>query len=420
MNMSNKRIEIIGGGAAGLFAAASAHKNNNYKIVMFEKNKFTGKKLLITGKGRCNVTSACDISDFYKNIPVNPRFMFSSLNAFSNADTIDFFESIGVPLKIERGLRVFPASDKASDIRDALYTKAKENDVTIVYEEITDIIQMQDGSFLLHSKNSTYEFEVVIIATGGISYPLTGSTGDGYKFAQKLGHKIVSPHPSLVPIVCEEKWCKDLMGLSLKNVNLKIIEATSKKTVYDDFGEMIFTHYGISGPIVLSATSYVRDIAKSNGKYKAVIDLKPALTEEQLSKRLLSDFDKFKNKDFLNSLSDLLPSKLIPVVIELSGIDKHKKVNEITREERRSLTSLLKSLTLTIADTRPISEAIITSGGVSTSEINPKTMESKNVKNLYFIGEVIDVDAYTGGFNLQIAFSTAKAAINSILSKIEV
>ncbi len=406
------RVAIIGGGAAGLFAAANADKTDG-EVYLFEKNKVCGKKLLITGKGRCNVTNVCQVSDFFKNIPVNSRFMYSSLNTFTNQDTMDFFENLGVPLKVERGGRVFPVSDKASDIRDALLKKAKENAV-LINTEIKEI-QKSYSVFKVITDQKDWEFDKVIIATGGASYRLTGSTGDGYRFARSLGHTIVEPKPSLVPIVCREKFCSQLMGLSLKNIGFKIVDENNK-VVFDDFGELLFTHFGLSGPVVLSSTSFVRNLSRSNGRYSAVIDLKPALTEEQLSKRILSDFSQAKNKDFCNSLSDLLPSKLIPVVVELSTINPRKKVNEVTKEERIKLVELLKKFKLTITDTRPIEEAIVTSGGVSVGEINPKTLESKIVKGLYFAGEVIDVDAYTGGFNLQIAFSTAKAAITSALN----
>ncbi len=408
--MPNNRIAIIGGGAAGLFAAASCMPSADNEIFVFEKNKYTGKKLLITGKGRCNVTNACEQSDFLKNIPVNPKFLFSSFYSFSNNDTFSFIEEIGVPLKVERGSRVFPVSDKAVDIRNALHKKAENNGVQFIYKEIEKIEKI-NNVFSVKTKSEEYKFDKVIIATGGISYPLTGSTGDGYKFAKSFGHKIIAPKPSLVPLVCKDKWCAELMGLSLKNISFKIINSTNSHVEYEDFGEMLFTHYGISGPVVLSATSFVRSFENSN--MLAVIDLKPALTLEQLSKRILSDFNNNKNKDFQNSLSQLLPSKLIPVIVKLSGISPHKKVNEITKEERLKLVELIKNLTLHISGTRPISEAIITSGGVSVSEINPKTMESKLVDGLYFAGEIIDVDAYTGGFNLQIAFSTAYAAITS-------
>ena len=406
------RIAIIGGGAAGLFATASVADTVNNEITVFEKNKYPGKKLLITGKGRCNVTNACHISEFFKSIPVNSRFMYSSLNSFTNIDTMDFFEQLGVALKTERGERVFPSSDKASDIRDALFQKAKSNGVRFVFDAVTSV--NKNGSFFeIHTLHSIEIFDKVIIATGGASYPLTGSTGDGYKFAEEFAHTIVSPKPSLVPLVCKEKWCKELMGLSLKNTALKITDSRNGKTVYEDFGEMLFTHYGTSGPMVLSASSHLRDISEARDLYIVHLDLKPALDQDKLDKRLLSDFEKNKNKDFCNSLNELLPLKLIPLLIRLSDIDSHKKVNEITRDERKKLVSLIKDLRITVSSTRPISEAIITSGGVSTSQIDPKTMESKLVKGLYFAGEIIDVDAYTGGFNLQIAFSTAYAALSA-------
>lgn len=411
-NMTKNTIAIIGGGAAGLFAAACVDDAENNEVTVFEKNAFTGKKLLITGKGRCNVTNACPISDFFKNVPVNPRFMYSAFNNFTNEDTMALFENIGVELKVERGGRVFPASDKASDIRDALLRKARSIGTRFVFEQVKEVKKVEKA-FIVNTDKDSYRFDKIILATGGVSYPLTGSTGDGYKIAEGFGHTVIPPKPSLVPLVCKEKYCAELMGLSLKNVGLKIVDKRNGKIAYDDFGEMLFTHYGVSGPMILSASSHLRDIGNSNGAYTAHIDLKPALDRDKLDKRLLSDFLEFKNKDFQNSLSSLLPSKLIPVIVRLSGIDKHKKVNEITRDERKRLAECLKDLPLTLVGTRPISEAIITSGGVSTSEIDPKTMESKLIDGLYFAGEVIDVDAYTGGFNLQIAFSTAKAAISA-------
>ncbi|MBE6700983.1 MAG: NAD(P)/FAD-dependent oxidoreductase [Ruminococcaceae bacterium] len=410
--MKLNRIAIIGGGAAGLFAAASLTNTVDNEVTVFEKNEYTGKKLMITGKGRCNVTTSCDREEFFKNVPVNSKFLYSSFNSFSNQDTIEFFENLGLELKIERGQRVFPASDKAKDVRDTLLNRAKALGVNFVYSSVLDV-DKTDNTFFIKTKSRTYEFDKVIIATGGVSYKSTGSTGDGYTFAEKFSHKIVTPKPSLVPFICKEKWCYGLMGLGLKNISLKIIDKENKKTVYEDFGEMLFTHYGVSGPVILSASSHLRNLSEQKEKYVLVIDLKPALDSEKLDKRILSDFSLNINRDFSNSLSDLLPSKLIPVIIELSGISPKKKVCEITKVERNRLVSLLKNLTLTIVGTRPINEAIITSGGVSVSEINPKTMESKLVSGLYFAGEIIDVDAYTGGFNLQIAFSTARAAITN-------
>lgn len=412
--MSRNRIAIIGAGAAGLFAAASADIQDNNEIVVFEKNAFVGKKLLITGKGRCNVTNDCDLQEFLSNIPQNSKFLYSALKQLSTRDTIDFFESIGVELKTERGKRVFPLSDRASDIRDALYNKAKANGVKFMFESVKGIIVQEDG-FVVETFKSKYQFDKVIISTGGISYPRTGSTGDGYTFAKLFGHTVTPLYPSLVPLVSGDRFVKDLMGLSLKNVRLKIITKENGKEIWNDFGEMLFTHFGISGPLVLTASSYVRDIYSSNNKYIASIDLKPALSEEELDRRILSDFNKFKNKDFINSLSDLLPSKLIPIIIKLSGIPERIKVCEIKKSDRKNLVNLIKNFKVSISSTRPIDEAIITSGGIKLSEIDPSTMQSKLVPNLYFAGEILDIDGYTGGFNLQIAFSTARAAINSAI-----
>ena len=410
--MVENRIAVIGGGAAGLFAAANVISDAYNKITVFEKNPFTGKKLLITGKGRCNVTNDCDLQEFLSNVPKNGKFLYSSLKNFSTNDTVNFFESLGVPMKTERGKRVFPVSDKASDIRDALFKKAKENGTKFIFEKVKAIKKSSDGFSVITDK-SVYTFDKIIITTGGISYPRTGSTGDGYKFAQHFGHTVTDLTPSLVPLVSRERFISKLMGLSLKNIRLKIIDSISGKEMWSDFGEMLFTHFGLSGPLVLTASSYVRDINTNPDRYIASIDLKPALTDEELDKRVVSDFSKFSNKDFINSLSDLLPSKLIPVVVELSGINERTKVCEIKKEDRKRLVSLIKNFSIAIHSTRSIDEAIITSGGVKLSEINPSTMQSKLIDGLYFAGEVIDIDAYTGGFNLQIAFSTAYTAINS-------
>ena len=413
--MKNNRIAVIGGGAAGLFAAAYIDSDSNNRIVVFEKNTYVGKKLLITGKGRCNVTNNCDFQEFLSNIPANSKFMFSALKRLTPQDTMDFIESLGVELKTERGKRVFPKSDKARDVRDALFKRAQDNGVEFIYEKVTDIKKNND-SFTVFTNNENYEFDKVIIATGGKSYPGTGSDGDGYKFSRRFGHTVTPLSPSLVPLVCREKFLSRLMGLSLKNVSLKILDSITQKDIWSDFGEMLFTHFGISGPLALTASSYVRDINTNPDRYIASIDLKPAISVEELDKRLLSDFSKYQNKDFINSLSDLLPSKLIPVVVERSGIPERIKVCEIKKADRKQLVSLLKNFTLKIHSTRPIDEAIITSGGVSLSEISPSTMESKIVKGLYFAGEILDVDAFTGGFNLQIAFSTAVAAINNAVN----
>ena len=412
--MNKNRIAIIGAGAVGLFAAASVVSDDYNQITVFEKNTFTGKKLLITGKGRCNVTNNCELQEFMSNIPQNSKFLFSALRRLSTQDTIDFFESIGVPLKTERGKRVFPESDKASDIRDALYRRAVENGTQFVFEMVKDV-KKTNSAFIVTTQKGAYEFDRVIVATGGASYPRTGSTGDGYRFAKNFGHTVTSLYPSLVPLVCRDRYLSRIMGLSLKNVKLSIVDSANGKVLWSDLGEMLFTHFGISGPLVLTASSYVRNINSSPDRFVASIDLKPALSFEELDKRILSDFTKYQNRDFVNALNDLLPSKLIPIVIERSGIPERTKVCVIKKEDRQALVKLLKEFTLQIHSTRPIDEAIITSGGVKLSEIDPSTMQSKLCDGLYFAGEVLDIDAYTGGFNLQIAFSTAYTAINSAI-----
>ena len=393
-----------------MMAAGTAAKNGN-KVILIEKNKILGKKLLITGKGRCNVTNAADdVELLIQNVPQNGTFLYSSFYTFTNADTMQFFEELGVPLKVERGERVFPISDKSADIVNALRKFCTDNRVEFKTAEVSNLLMQ--GNKILGAKLRTGEIlnaDKVIVATGGISYPQTGSTGDGYKFAQAVGHTIVSPKPSLVPLETIEKWVSELMGLSLKNVAISLANKAGK-TIYTDFGEMIFTHFGVSGPIVLSASSHIRgDISG----HKLQIDLKPALTHEQLDLRIQRDFLKYQNKDFKNSLADLLPQRLIDIVIKLSNVPPDKKTHSVTKVERTNLVNLLKSLTVTVKSFRPIDEAIITSGGVSTKEIDSSTMQSKLVEGLYFCGEVIDVDAYTGGFNLQIAFSTGYLAGSS-------
>lgn len=414
--MQKKRIAVIGAGAAGLFSAACVEKNDNFEVVLFEKNLFPGKKLMITGKGRCNVTNNCDFPEFLANVPHNNKFLYSSLKKFSPQKTIDFFEDMGVPLKTERGKRVFPQSDRAVDIRNALYEKCKKNGAKFIFEKVCNI-KKENYYFLVETNKSKHFFDYVILATGGKSYPVTGSTGDGYYFAKKFGHTVTPLRPSLVPLVCEEKFVSDLMGLTLKNVNLTIIDTQKNKNIYSDFGEMIFTHFGISGPLVLSASAYIRDFNISCGRYQASIDLKPALSADELDKRILSDFSKFKNRDFINSLTELLPSKIIPVIIRLSGIPERIKVCEIKKDDRKRLIAIIKDFRLTISKTRPIEEAIITAGGVDVDEINPSTMQSKIVEGLYIVGEMLDIDAYTGGFNLQIAFSTAYSAVKSLVQE---
>ena len=398
---------IIGGGAAGMLSAVTAARNGR-KVLITERNDRLGKKLLITGKGRCNVTNNCDITTLMGNIPQNGRFLYSAFSQFSASDTMNFFENIGVPLKTERGNRAFPISDKASDIVNALEKELKKCGVKITTDRITSLI-IEDGicKGVMLGKNPIYS-ESVLIATGGKSYPLTGSTGDGYEMAEKAGHTIIPIVPSLVPIETEENYCTEMMGLSLKNVTLSLKDTKTDKVIYNELGEMLFTHFGVSGPLVLSASSHIREMEQ--GRYKFFIDLKPALNEEKLDARLLRDFSEAQNKDFSNVLHKLIPSKMIPVMIKLSGIDGTAKVNQITKKQRSDLISVLKAFPLTVKRFRPVEEAIITSGGISVKEISPKTMESKLIKNLYFAGEIIDVDAYTGGFNLQIAFSTGYAA----------
>jgi len=385
-----------------MMAAGTAAKNNK-KVILYEKNKKPGRKLLITGKGRCNITSAKGIQEMIDNIPVNGSFLYSAFYTFSNDHLIDLLNNLGLETKVERGDRVFPVSDKARDVLKILEKYLYKNGAKIENKEIIDIEKENDQFILTTNKNEKITAKKVVIATGGKSYPKTGSTGAGYEFAKKLGHTINSLYPSLVPLVTEEDWVKDLQGLSLKNVDL-IVFNKNNKVIFKERGEMIFTHYGISGPLVLSASSHMRNMKNEN--YKIKIDIKPALDREKLDNRIQRDFSKYANKYFKNSLGDLLPSKLIPVIVKLSKIDYDKTVNQITTKERENLINLLKGLELNIQDYRPIEEAIVTSGGVEVKEIDPATMESKIVKNLYFAGEVIDVDAYTGGFNLQIAFST--------------
>ncbi len=377
-------------------------------VTLIECNDRLGKKLLITGKGRCNVTNNSDVNTHIENTPTNPRFMYTALNNFTPQDVMEFFESLGVPLKTERGDRVFPVSDKAGDICGALKRRINRLGVNIITARAEKIARIDEGFSVTANGDELY-CDSLILATGGVSYPLTGSTGDGYKFAKSLGHTVVEPKPSLVPVECEEKWLKEAMGLSLRNVSLTVKDGD--KEVFFEQGEMLLTHFGVSGPLVLSASSHMKGLG--NKKFDMFIDLKPALNFETLDKRLQNDFSKNINRDFINSLGELLPSKLIPIIVRLSGIDGRCKCNSITREERHRLVSLLKALPLTAKKFRPIDEAIITSGGINVKEISPKTMESKIVPGLYFAGEIIDVDAYTGGFNLQIAFSTARLAAES-------
>lgn len=403
-----KKIVVVGAGAAGMMAAVTAARLGA-DVTVIEKNDRPGKKLRITGKGRCNLTNDCSLQDFMLNVPRNPRFLYASLNKFSVEDVKAFFESAGVGLKVERGNRVFPTSDKAADVVAAMYNECKNAGVKFIFNKKLYGVNSENGR-VISVKSSCGELacDAVILACGGATYPITGSNGDGFRIASELGHKITELRPSLVPIVEDGELCRKMQGLSLKNVGLKIISEKSGRVVYEDFGEMMFTHYGMTGPMVLSASAYLDDINKE--KYVAEIDLKPALDEKKLDNRLLSDFAKYSNRDFINSLSDLLPQKMIAPIVELSGITERKKVNSITREERLALCGIIKHLRVRLSHFRPMAEAIITRGGVAVGEIDPKTMGSKLIKGLYFAGEMIDVDAYTGGFNLQIAFSTGYTA----------
>ena len=372
--------------------------------LLLEKMNRCGRKISITGKGRCNVTNNCTSDDFFANIPTNPRFLYSAYAGFNSQNCMDFFERLGVPLKTERGNRVFPVSDKAEDIVRALEQGCEDYGVNRIFSKVTEIIT-EDGAVKgVKCGSRTYFAPSVLIATGGKSYPGTGSDGDGYRFAEELGHTVTDIKPSLVPIESDDEYCREMMGLSLKNVVLTLKDTVKNKVVFSEMGEMLFTHFGVSGPLVLSASSHIPQV--ESGRYIFYIDLKPALDEKKLDERILRDFKEIPNRIFANSLSKLLPSKMIPTVVELSGIDGEKQVNSVTKQERQRLVSLLKAFPVHIRSFRPIAEAIVTSGGVKVSEVSPKTMESKLVKGLYFAGEVLDVDGYTGGFNLQIAFST--------------
>lgn len=409
------KVIVIGGGPAGIMAAITAAENGN-KVILLEKMERLGRKLLITGKGRCNITSSLPIEDFIQNTPGNGQFLYSCFKNYTNQDIIEFLKKEGLEVKEERGNRIFPTTDKSIDVLECFKRKLKELKVDIRYNtKVIDIVKRED-KLQVKTQNNTYEAEKVILATGGKSYPLTGSTGDGYKLAQKLGHTITKIKPSLVPLESyDKKICKNLQGLSLRNVKIELKNIENNKTIYEDFGEMLFTHFGISGPTILSSSAHlvryknIEELLK-NRKIILKIDFKPALSEEKLDERILRDFTELKNKQFKNSLNKLLPQKLIPVIIEKSNINPEKKVNEITKQERKNLVKLLKDFELIISNFRPIEEAIITSGGINIKEINPKTMESKLIEGLYFAGEIIDVDSYTGGFNLQIAYSTGYTA----------
>lgn len=406
------RVVIAGGGAAGMMASISAARSG-HEVHVYEKNEKLGKKLFITGKGRCNLTNACDMETLFENVCSNRKFLYSAFYGFSNQDTVAFFEDCGLKVKVERGDRVFPASDHSSDVIGVLSRKMKELGVNVHLNCGVKELVIEEGKVkgILTEGNALIPADEVIIATGGISYPSTGSTGDGYRFARAAGHTVSELSPALVPLNIKEDFAKQLQGLSLRNVRAGVFKG--KKCLYEDFGEMMFTHFGVTGPLILSASSLIQKELKK-GPLTLSIDLKPALSEEQLDARILRDFKESKNKQFKNSLGGLFPSKLIPVMVELSGIMPEKQVNEISREERMGFLHKIKHLELTITGLRDYNEAIITKGGVVVKEINPATMESKLVKGLYFIGEVLDLDALTGGFNLQIAWSTAVAAGGNI------
>lgn len=409
MKKLNADVVVIGGGASGMMCSLIAAQRG-IDVILLEPNKILGRKLRITGKGRCNVTNNCEIKDFFANIPGDGKFLYSALNRFSPHDTMDFFESLGLHLKTERGNRVFPASDNANDVAGVLVRNLDRYGVRHIRESARQILTQNGEVCGVKTDSGVISCRAAVICTGGLSYPLTGSAGAGYDLAGKLGHSIVPCRPSLVPLESDDDYCAQMQGFSLKNVTLSAYE--NDKLIYHELGEMLFTHFGVSGPLVLSASSHMRNWGKA--KYRLSIDLKPALDEKKLDARLLRDFEKYANRDFANSLNDLAGKAMIPVLVELSGIPADEKVNSITRQQRHDLLRLFKEFPVSVSGPRPIDEAIVTSGGVSTKEINPRTMESKLVKGLYFSGEVMDLDAYTGGFNLQIAWSTAYVAANSI------
>lgn len=410
-------VIVVGGGAAGMFAAIAAAKNG-HQVTLYEKNEKLGKKIFFTGKGRCNITNAADMEELFDAVVTNSKFLYSSFYGYTNQNVIDFFEDAGVPVKIERGNRVFPISDHSSDVIRALEREMKKVGVKICLNTEVKSVEAEKGKFdkVVLKDTTTQTADACIVATGGLSYRSTGSTGDGFRFAENVGHKVTQCFPSLVPMETKEPWICELQGLSLRNVEAKILDG--KKELYKDFGEMLFTHFGVSGPLIISASSYVgKKFMDKNGQKKELtleIDLKPALTEEQLDQRVLRDFEENHNRQFKNAITKLFPTKLIPVMLELGGIDPEKKVNSIEKEERKQFVHLIKHFRMTLTGLRDYPEAIITKGGVNVKEIDPGTMESKLVKGLYFAGEVLDLDALTGGFNLQIAWSTGYAAGNAI------
>ena len=410
-------VIVVGGGAAGMFAAIAAAKNG-HQVTLYEKNEKLGKKIFITGKGRCNITNAADMEELFDAVVTNSKFLYSSFYGYTNQNVIDFFEDAGVPVKIERGNRVFPISDHSSDVIRALEREMKKVGVKVCLNTEVKSVEAEKGKFnkVVLKDTTTQAADACIVATGGLSYRSTGSTGDGFRFAENVGHKVTQCFPSLVPMETKEPWICELQGLSLRNVEAKILDG--KKELYKDFGEMLFTHFGVSGPLIIRASSYVgKKFMDKNGQKKELtleIDLKPALTEEQLDQRVLRDFEENHNRQFKNAITKLFPTKLIPVMLELGGIDPEKKVNSIEKEERKQFVHLIKHFRMTLTGLRDYPEAIITKGGVNVKEIDPGTMESKLVKGLYFAGEVLDLDALTGGFNLQIAWSTGYAAGNAI------
>jgi len=409
-NILNTDLVVIGGGAAGLMSAYTASQRG-LKVLILDPNKTLGRKVRITGKGRCNVCNNCDIKEFMNNIPGDGRFLYSAVNRFKPEDTISFFEDRGVPLKTERGNRVFPVSDNANDIADLMTRLIRKNNVFVIKKKALQI-EAQDGRIVaVYTDSDKINCRAAAICTGGMSYPLTGSNGDGYKFAKQFGHSVISPRPSLIPLESNDDYCREMQGFTLKNVVLNAFE--NNKLIFSELGEMLFTHFGVSGPLVLSASSHMRNMGKA--EYRLEIDMKPGLDDEKLDKRILRDFEKNANKAYQNSLGELLGKSMIPVVVSLSGIPADQKVNSITKEQRAALLHLLKHFPVSVSGTRPIDEAIITSGGINTKEINPRTMESKLIDGLFFAGEVIDADGYTGGFNLQIAWSTGYVLGNSVL-----
>ncbi len=410
MDNNSTELAVIGGGPAGLMCAYIAAERG-IKVTLLEPNRTLGRKLRITGKGRCNVTNYCDVKQFMGNIPGDGRFLFSSLNRFSPNDTISFFESRGLALKVERGNRVFPVSDNANDVADTMARLCRKAGVRVLHTRAGALV-IEDGEIRgVSTESGTVDCRAVCVATGGLSYPLTGSTGDGFRLAKAAGHTVTPLRPSLVPLESDDDYCAQMQGFSLKNVTLSVFE--DDKLIYRELGEMLFTHFGVSGPLVLSASSHMRNMGRS--VYRLEIDLKPALDEKKLDARILRDFEKYSNKEFKNALGDLAGHTMIPVLIRLSGIPEDTKVNIITREQRQKLLRLLKAFPVSVSSTRPVDEAIVTSGGVSTKEVNPRTMESKLVSGLFFAGEVLDLDGYTGGFNLQIAWSTGFVAGKSVL-----